>query len=67
MVATSWESEEDWAESSERVEGAMKVTWPKRRPSTSAGEVERRWIMEERAGPDIASLQMDELSFNLSN
>ncbi|KAK8586276.1 hypothetical protein V6N13_082089 [Hibiscus sabdariffa] len=34
----------------------MRVMWPKRRPSTSAGEEERRWIMEARVGPDMANL-----------
>ncbi|KAK8578282.1 hypothetical protein V6N13_090949 [Hibiscus sabdariffa] len=56
MVATSCESEEVWAESSGRVEGAMRVRWPKRRPSASAGEEERRWIMEARVGPEMANL-----------
>lgn len=28
--------------------------WPKRRPSKSAGEDERRWIIEASVGPDIA-------------
>lgn len=38
---------------SERVVVGRGVTWPKRRPSTSEGEEEKRWRREERVGPEI--------------
>lgn len=41
-------------ESSERVEGVRRDTWPKRRPSMGPDEEENRCIREARVGPDIA-------------
>lgn len=41
-------------ESSERVEGVRRDTWPNRRPSIGPGDEENRWIKEARVGPDIA-------------
>lgn len=32
------------------------MTWPKRRPSTAPGEVEKRWMTEAKVGPEIAIL-----------
>lgn len=39
--------------SSERFEGVIWVTWPKRRPSMSPGEEETRWSKEAKVGPEI--------------
>lgn len=36
------------------MEGVIWVTWPNKRPSTSPGEEEMRWINEARVGPEIA-------------
>lgn len=47
------ESEVGSGSSSERLEGQMWVTWPKRRPSMSAGDEEKRWMREARVGPEI--------------
>lgn len=56
MVATRGEESEavEEGKSSERLEGAMWVTWPNKRPSTAPEENEKRWIREARVGPDIA-------------
>lgn len=53
MVA---EEESEGDESSERLEGVTRVTWPNNKPSTAPGEDANRWIMEARVGPDIAIL-----------
>ena len=45
--------EEEEESSSER-EGGRRVTWPKMRPSTEPGEVEKRWMREAKAGPEMA-------------
>lgn len=42
-------------ESSERLSGVVRVTWPKRRPENVEVEVvERWWRREERVGPEMA-------------
>lgn len=49
----------DEEESSSVSVGAMWLTWPKIKPSTAPLEVENRWIMEARAGPDMATFSTD--------